>query len=57
MLEPVLQNLTRHSRKHMILLGDFNVDLIKYENDLTCQNLIDTMSNFGFVQHQAYPFY
>ena len=49
-LNSVLRNLDRHSRKHILFTGDLNVDLIKHENDLHCQNLIETMAKYGFAQ-------
>ena len=55
LLDSILQKLERHSRKHITLVGDFNIDLIKHSNDLHCQNLIDTMSNYGFVQLVSRP--
>ena len=54
-LKKILQNLGRHSRKHMTLHGDFNMDLIKHDSNLACQNLIDDMSNYGFVQIVSRP--
>ncbi|MCP4456642.1 MAG: endonuclease/exonuclease/phosphatase family protein, partial [Cytophagales bacterium] len=50
LLESILQKLDRHSRKHMLLSGDFNIDLIKHDNNSSYQNLIDIMSNNGFIQ-------
>ena len=35
--------------------GDFNLDLINHSNNIHCQNLIDTMSKFGFFQLVARP--
>ncbi len=54
-LESILQNLGRHSKKHITVVGDFNIDLIKHDNNLACQNLIDTTSNYGFVQIISRP--
>ncbi len=41
----------------MILLEDVNADKIEHDNDssISCQNLIDTMSNFGFVHILSRP--
>ena len=34
LLDNVLRSLDRHSRKHIVFTGDFNVDLVKYEHDI-----------------------
>ena len=33
-LENDLRTLDRHSRNHILLTGDLNVDLVKYDNDI-----------------------
>ncbi|MCP4461141.1 MAG: endonuclease/exonuclease/phosphatase family protein, partial [Cytophagales bacterium] len=55
LLEIALGKLDRHSRKQILIVGDFNTDLIKYESDVHCQSLIDTTSNRGFVQVISRP--
>ncbi len=55
LLDTILRNLDIHSRKHIIVTGDFNIDLIKYQNGLNCQNLIEIMSKYGFVQLVSRP--
>ena len=50
-----LHNLGRHSRKHMTLHGDFNLDLIKHSTDRACQSIIDIASTYGFVQIVSRP--
>lgn len=55
LLETVLQRLNRHSNKHILLTGDFNIDLIKHDTDINSQNLIDTTGNHGFVQIISRP--
>jgi hypothetical protein len=37
------------------IVGDFNEDLIKHDQDSNCQNLIDTAANHGFVQIVSRP--
>ena len=37
------------------IVGDFNQDLIKYDDNLDCQNLIDNAHNHGFVQLESRP--
>ena len=55
LLDNVLQQIDRHKNKHILLLGDFNIDLIKYDNDINSQKLIDTTTNYGFVQTISRP--
>ena len=55
LLESTLHNLDRHRNKHILLLGDFNFDLIKHDQDLNCQNLIDSTTNHGFIQIISRP--
>ena len=50
-----LHNLGRHSRKHMTLHGDFNLDLLKHSSNQTCQSIIDIASTYGFVQIVSRP--
>ena len=54
-MECVLQKLNRHSSKHILLTGDFNIDLIKYDTDINGQNIVDTTGNHGFVQIISRP--
>jgi exonuclease III len=54
-LSSTLQLIDRHKNKHIILLGDFNIDLIKFETDSNSQRLIDTMTSYGFVQTISRP--
>ena len=55
LLESILQNLDRHKNKHVLLLGDFNIDLIKYDSDINSQKLIDLTSDYSFVQFISRP--
>ena len=54
-LEIILNKLNRHNKKHILLVGDFNIDLIKYETDINSQKLVDSTSNYGFVQIVSRP--
>ena len=54
-LEHILQKLGRFKNKHALVIGDFNIDLIKYESDNHAQNLIDCTSKFGFAQTISRP--
>ena len=55
LLDSVLLTLDRHNRKHIMFAGDFNLDLINHSNNVHCQNLVDTMSKYGFFQLVARP--
>ena len=48
-------NSNRYGNKLKYIFGDFNQDLIKYDNDNDCQNLIDNAHNHGFVQIVSRP--
>ena len=48
-------NTNRYANKIKYIVGDFNQDLIKYDNDDDCQNLIDNAHNNGFVQIVSRP--
>ena len=55
LFDSVCRSLDRHSRKHIVLAGDLNIDLLKHENFQAAQNLIDTLSKYGFVQLVSRP--
>ena len=55
LLDKTLDKLDRHSRKHVSIFGDFNVDLLKYESDQACQDLIEIMTKHGFIQLVSRP--
>ena len=55
LFDAVLQKIDRHSKKLVYLVGDFNQDLIQYEHDINCQNLVDYATNHGFVQIVSRP--
>ena len=48
-------NNKRYSNKLIYIVGDFNQDLIKYENDINCQNLVDRAHTNGFIQLVSRP--
>ena len=54
-IDQTLARINRHKNKHILIVGDFNVDLLKYENDVNSQNLIDTMASYSFIQTVAKP--
>ena len=51
----VLPSLRKHSKKHTIICGDFNCDLIKFENDNFAQQVIESTSQHGFLQVVSRP--
>ena len=55
LVDAMLSSLDRHARKHVVLVGDINIDLINYSSDTRCQDLIDTMAKYGFHQLIARP--
>ena len=55
LLDSVLHKINRHSKKHIVIAGDFNMDLLKYESTADYQDLINTMANHGFVQIISRP--
>ena len=44
-ISPLLQKLQKESSKRIFLLGDFNIDLLKYEISDSVNNFIDTLSS------------
>ena len=48
-------NTNRFSKKIKYIAGDINQDLINFDNDVDCQNLIDNAHNNGFVQIVSRP--
>ena len=46
-LEKTLQKITK-SKKTCVLLGDFNIDLIKYDSNQGVSNFYDNISSHGF---------
>ena len=47
LISPLLLKLQKESSKRIFLLGDFNIDLLKYELSDSINNFIDTLtSNF-----------
>ena len=56
LFEIILQKFNRHIKKKLFyIVGDFNQDLIKYETNTTCQNLVDTATSHGLVQLVSRP--
>ena len=57
LFDKILQklNTNRYSNKIKYIVGDINQDLIKYDSETDCQNLIDNAHNNGFVQIVSRP--
>ena len=55
LLDQTMRSINRHSKKHVIFTGDINCDLLKYENNLQAQKLVDTMAQYGFLQLVSRP--
>ena len=45
LISPLLLKLQKQSSKRIFLLGDFNIDLLKYEISDLINNFIDTLSS------------
>ena len=54
---PLLLKLQKQSSKRIFLLGDFNVDLLKYELSDSINNFIDILSSNFFLPHVLLPTY
>ena len=54
-LECILSKLESHRNKQIILVGDLNIDLVKYDYDSNCQQLIDLTTRHGFIQTITKP--
>lgn len=48
--EHMLEKLDQFKNKNTTLVGDFNIDLAKFDNCSHSQNLIDITNKFGFAQ-------
>ena len=55
LLDGVCRKLERHSKKHIMLNGDFNIDLLKHDNCQSAQDLIDTLAKYGFLELVSRP--
>ena len=49
-LDSILTQLDRHKHQQIILTGDYNIDLVKYEHDTNSQELVDLTTRFSFIQ-------
>ena len=54
-ISPLLLKLQKESSKIIFLLGDFNIDLLKYELSDSINNFIDTFSSNFLLPHALLP--
>ena len=52
-LSPLMEKLP--SAKHTFLLGDFNIDLMKSDEDENTSNYFDTLTSLSFIPHIIHP--
>lgn len=53
-LTKILQNLKKE-KKGIIIMGDFNIDLLQYESDLQVSNFLDKMYSNSLIPHITGP--
>ena len=54
-ISPLLLKLQKKSSKRIFVLGDFNIDLLKYELSDSINNFIDTLSSNFLLPHILLP--
>jgi ribosomal protein S18 len=54
-LDATLNRLKRHSKKHVLIVGDFNIDLIQHDKNINSQNLIENTTQHGLIQVVSRP--
>ena len=54
-LNTLSENLLSEKNKEIVLLGDFNIDLLKYEKDHDTVNFLDQMYSAPLVPHITSP--
>ena len=52
-LSPLMEKLP--STKHTFLMGDFNIDLMKSDEDESTSNYFDTSASLSFIPHIIHP--
>jgi exonuclease III len=55
LFDMILNKLNRHSKKQVLIVGDFNIDHIQHDNDIHSQHLIDNTTSHGFIQVVSRP--
>ena len=54
-LRPLLQKLSKESSKNIFLLGDFNIDLLKFNSCSSVRNFLDELSSRYFMPQIFLP--
>ena len=54
-LNTLSENLLSEKNKEIVLLGDFNIDLLKYEKDHNTADFLDQMYSASLVPHITSP--
>lgn len=54
-LDIALNKLDKHKDKHIVLVGDFNIDLLKHERDNASQTIINSTVSNNFCQVISRP--
>ena len=54
-LNTLSENLLSEKNKEIVLLGDFNIDLLKYEKDHNISDFLDQMYSASLVPHITFP--
>ena len=54
-ISPLLLKLQKESSKRIFLLGDFNIDLLKYDLSGSINNFIDTLNSNFLLPHIRLP--
>ena len=49
------EKLLKEKNKHIILMGDFNADLLKYENDTDTADFLDQIYTSSLLPHITSP--
>ena len=55
LLKSLTERLTKENNKEVILLGDFNIDLIKSNSNANTSELLDVIYSSNFLPHITSP--
>ena len=53
-LNPLLEKLS-HEKKEVIIMGDYNIDLLNYDSNKDVQNYLDTLCSNSFLPYITLP--
>ena len=51
----ISENLLKKKNKHIILMGDFNTDMLKYENDTDAADFLNQIYASSLLRHITSP--